>query len=230
MSTSLTIAIDGPAGTGKSSVSKGLARALGARYLDTGAMYRIMTLHMLRAGVDVTDPDAIAAASSDVPLSVGLRPRRGSLFPWGRGCFAVDPWRRGDPCRVGGVRRSGGASAAGATAATARRGRGQRGGGGPRHRHGGVAGRGREVLPDGVGGDACASAQRPEHRQRVRGRLRRRAGRCAPSRSPGFDACGVPSPSGGRRDRRRHQRHDRGAKWLRTWSTSSNSGRGRCDE
>jgi CMP/dCMP kinase len=67
----MTIAIDGPAGTGKSSVSKGLARALGARYLDTGAMYRIMTLHMLRAGVDLSDPDAIAAASSDVSLLVG---------------------------------------------------------------------------------------------------------------------------------------------------------------
>jgi CMP/dCMP kinase len=71
VSASLTIAIDGPAGTGKSSVSKGLARTLGARYLDTGAMYRIMTLHMLRAGVDLSDPDAIAAASSDVSLSVG---------------------------------------------------------------------------------------------------------------------------------------------------------------
>ena len=80
MSTSLTIAIDGPAGTGKSSVSKGLARALGARYLDTGAMYRIMTLHMLRAGVDVTDPDAIAAASSDVPLSVGYDPDEDRCF------------------------------------------------------------------------------------------------------------------------------------------------------
>lgn len=74
MSASLTIAIDGPAGTGKSSVSKGLARALGARYLDTGAMYRIMTLHMLRAGIDLSDQDAIAAASADVPLSVGYNP------------------------------------------------------------------------------------------------------------------------------------------------------------
>ncbi|HUL98865.1 MAG TPA: (d)CMP kinase [Mycobacterium sp.] len=80
MSTSLRIAIDGPAGTGKSSVSKALARALGARYLDTGAMYRIMTLHMLRAGVDVTDPDAVAAASSDVPLSVGHDPDRECCF------------------------------------------------------------------------------------------------------------------------------------------------------
>jgi CMP/dCMP kinase len=72
--TAMTIAIDGPAGTGKSSVSKGLARALNARYIDTGAMYRVMTLHMLRAGVDLSDPDAIAAASADVPLSVGDDP------------------------------------------------------------------------------------------------------------------------------------------------------------
>jgi cytidylate kinase len=80
VSVSLTIAIDGPAGTGKSSVSKGLARTLGARYLDTGAMYRMMTLHMLRAGVDVTDPDAVAAASSDVPMSVGYDPDEGRCF------------------------------------------------------------------------------------------------------------------------------------------------------
>ena len=59
----LVIAIDGPAGTGKSSVSRGLARALGARYLDTGAMYRIATLAMLRAGVDLDDPESIAAAT-----------------------------------------------------------------------------------------------------------------------------------------------------------------------
>ena len=74
MTASVTIAIDGPAGTGKSSVSKGLARALSARYLDTGAMYRVMTLHMLREGVDLSDPDAIAAESADVPLSVGYDP------------------------------------------------------------------------------------------------------------------------------------------------------------
>ena len=50
MTSSLVIAVDGPAGTGKSSVSRGLARSLGARYLDTGAMYRIVTLAVLRAG------------------------------------------------------------------------------------------------------------------------------------------------------------------------------------
>ena len=67
------VAIDGPAGTGKSSVARGLARALGARYLDTGAMYRIATLAAVRAGVDLTDPDAIAAAT-DIALSVGYDP------------------------------------------------------------------------------------------------------------------------------------------------------------
>jgi cytidylate kinase len=68
---SLTIAIDGPAGTGKSSVSRGLARALGARYLDTGAMYRIVTLAVVRAGIDLSDTPAIEEAAADIPLSVG---------------------------------------------------------------------------------------------------------------------------------------------------------------
>jgi cytidylate kinase len=69
----VVVAVDGPAGTGKSSVSRGLARTLGARYLDTGAMYRIVTLAMLRANVDLTDTAAISDAS-DVPLSVGHDP------------------------------------------------------------------------------------------------------------------------------------------------------------
>ena len=74
MTDSLTIAVDGPAGTGKSSVSRGLAQSLGARYLDTGAMYRIVTLAVLRAGVDLNDTPAIEAAAADVPLSVGYDP------------------------------------------------------------------------------------------------------------------------------------------------------------
>lgn len=69
----VVVAIDGPAGTGKSSVSRGLAKALGVRYIDTGSMYRIATLAMLRDGVDLDDPEAIAAAV-DVPLSVGFDP------------------------------------------------------------------------------------------------------------------------------------------------------------
>ena len=70
----VVVAIDGPAGTGKSSVSRGLAHALQARYLDTGAMYRIVTLAVLRAGIDPADQAAVGAASSTVKLSVGSDP------------------------------------------------------------------------------------------------------------------------------------------------------------
>lgn len=68
--TDIVVAIDGPAGTGKSSVSKGLAQALGARYLDTGGMYRMVTLAVLRAGVDPADADAVGSIGSTAQLSV----------------------------------------------------------------------------------------------------------------------------------------------------------------
>lgn len=74
MTDGMVIAVDGPAGTGKSSVSRGLARALGARYLDTGAMYRMVTLAVLRAGIDPADGDAVAAAVDRVELAVGYDP------------------------------------------------------------------------------------------------------------------------------------------------------------
>ena len=74
MSDSVVIAVDGPAGTGKSSVSRGLARELHARYLDTGAMYRIVTLAVLRAGAELGDTLAVESAAADVPLSVGYDP------------------------------------------------------------------------------------------------------------------------------------------------------------
>ncbi|OBJ72589.1 (d)CMP kinase [Mycobacterium sp. 1274756.6] len=67
----ITVAIDGPAGTGKSTVSRGLARALQARFLDTGAMYRIAALAVLRAGVDPADADAVAATVAAADISVG---------------------------------------------------------------------------------------------------------------------------------------------------------------
>ena len=75
----VVIAIDGPAGTGKSSVSRRLAEVLGARYVDTGAMYRIATLAMLRGGVDLEDPASVAAAA-DVPISVGFDPEVEQTF------------------------------------------------------------------------------------------------------------------------------------------------------
>jgi CMP/dCMP kinase len=70
----LVIAMDGPSGSGKSSVSKGVARALGLRYLDTGAMYRAVTWWMLREGVPVEDPEAVAARAAEPRLSCGTDP------------------------------------------------------------------------------------------------------------------------------------------------------------
>ncbi|OBK36496.1 cytidylate kinase [Mycobacterium sp. 1245111.1] len=71
---SVIVAVDGPAGTGKSSVSRGLAHALHARYLDTGAMYRIATLAVLRAGVDPADQDAVRSVAASAKMSVGHDP------------------------------------------------------------------------------------------------------------------------------------------------------------
>jgi CMP/dCMP kinase len=70
----VVVAVDGPAGTGKSSVSRSLARALRARYVDTGAMYRIVTLAVLRARIDPADQAAVGAAAATVKLSVGFDP------------------------------------------------------------------------------------------------------------------------------------------------------------
>ncbi|MFJ2029527.1 (d)CMP kinase [Streptosporangium sp. NPDC087985] len=72
--TGLVVAMDGPSGSGKSSVSRGVARALGLRYLDTGAMYRAITWWVLERGVDLTDPGAIAARALDPVLSMGTDP------------------------------------------------------------------------------------------------------------------------------------------------------------
>ncbi|MBB1016212.1 cytidylate kinase, partial [Dietzia schimae] len=53
------MAIDGPAGTGKSTLARTLARRIGGAYLDTGAMYRVATLQVLRAGIDPEDAAAV---------------------------------------------------------------------------------------------------------------------------------------------------------------------------
>lgn len=68
------VAIDGPAGSGKSSTSRGVAERLGFDYLDTGAMYRAMTWAMLNRGIDVHDPQAVADAASAVRIWVGTDP------------------------------------------------------------------------------------------------------------------------------------------------------------
>jgi cytidylate kinase len=70
----LVIAMDGTAGSGKSSASRGVARLLGLRYLDTGAMYRAMTWQMLQDGVDVDDPDAVARHAPTAEIGIGTSP------------------------------------------------------------------------------------------------------------------------------------------------------------
>ena len=74
MTAPLTIAIDGPSGSGKSSVSKAVASRLGVGYLDTGAMYRALTWWCLEQGLDLDDTDAVAAAARDLPLEIGTDP------------------------------------------------------------------------------------------------------------------------------------------------------------
>jgi cytidylate kinase len=66
------IAIDGPAGSGKSTVARKLAERLGLRYLDTGAMYRAVTFAALRRNIDPGDPDPVAALARRVDLEVTL--------------------------------------------------------------------------------------------------------------------------------------------------------------
>ena len=67
------IAIDGPAGSGKSTVAQAVARKLGVAYLDTGAMYRSVTHMALERGIDVTDGDALAALARDLEIVVDDR-------------------------------------------------------------------------------------------------------------------------------------------------------------
>ena len=70
----LVIAVDGPAGSGKSSAARGAARALQLRYLDTGAMYRALTWMALQAGVDVGSPAAVAAFLPGPAIEPGTDP------------------------------------------------------------------------------------------------------------------------------------------------------------
>jgi CMP/dCMP kinase len=65
----LVIAIDGPAGSGKSSVARAVAALLGWSFLDTGAMYRAVTWEALERDVDVHDAAAVAALAADVQLT-----------------------------------------------------------------------------------------------------------------------------------------------------------------
>jgi cytidylate kinase len=71
----LVVAIDGPSGSGKSSVSKEVARRLKLAYLDTGAMYRALTWFCLENGTDLDDGAAVEAAAEALPLEVSTSPQ-----------------------------------------------------------------------------------------------------------------------------------------------------------
>ncbi len=64
------VAIDGPAGAGKSTVAKILAGRLGYIYVDTGAMYRAMAFHFLRLGIDGGDEDAVSSAAAEANVTI----------------------------------------------------------------------------------------------------------------------------------------------------------------
>lgn len=70
----LIVAVDGPSGSGKSSVCRAAAKTVGAAYLDTGAMYRAATWYCLDQNVDLDDEDAVAVAVESLPLSISTDP------------------------------------------------------------------------------------------------------------------------------------------------------------
>ncbi len=79
MTSNVVVAIDGPSGSGKSSTSRGVAAKLGLRYLDTGAMFRAMTWFMLREGVDVSDPRAVAGRVNSPLIESGTDPNHPTI-------------------------------------------------------------------------------------------------------------------------------------------------------
>jgi cytidylate kinase len=74
------VALDGPSGTGKTTVARKLANSLSAGYLDTGAMYRAITVAVLRARVDPTDAAAVAGLAKGLKLEIGTSPARPSVL------------------------------------------------------------------------------------------------------------------------------------------------------
>ena len=70
---SYQIAIDGPAGAGKSTIAKEIARRLGFIYVDTGAMYRAMALYLLKKEIPTDDPEKIRAASQKADITIAYK-------------------------------------------------------------------------------------------------------------------------------------------------------------
>lgn len=76
---SIAIAIDGPAGAGKSTIAKAAAKHLGFIYVDTGAMYRAIGLNCLRNGIDPTDAQAVTALLADTKVSLARDEQKNQL-------------------------------------------------------------------------------------------------------------------------------------------------------
>lgn len=72
----MVITIDGPAGSGKSTAAREVAKALGIAHLDTGATYRAATLAAMRAGIDLSDEAALAAVARDMAIEMLPSPQR----------------------------------------------------------------------------------------------------------------------------------------------------------
>lgn len=79
MENALVVALDGPSGSGKSSTARGVADRLSLAFLDTGAMYRAMTWALLQRGVDVNDPEEVAAVAGDIHIVSGTNPLAPSI-------------------------------------------------------------------------------------------------------------------------------------------------------
>ena len=114
----MIVAIDGPAGSGKSTVASTLARRLGFRYLDTGAMYRALTWIARRDGVDLADGAALAGVAAAHPVSFG---QDGLVELDGEDVTVSHPGRRDRPARSRRGAASGGARGDARAAARARR-------------------------------------------------------------------------------------------------------------
>lgn len=72
MKDKFSIAIDGPAGAGKSTIAKNVSKELGVIYVDTGAMYRAMALYMIREGIDAEDAAGISAKCKSADISIAF--------------------------------------------------------------------------------------------------------------------------------------------------------------
>ena len=87
------IAVDGPAGAGKSTIAKLVAKELGFVYVDTGAMYRAMALYFLRKGVDPKEAEEIGRSCPEVDVTIRYQEGTAGTFKRRR-CFRFDPYRR----------------------------------------------------------------------------------------------------------------------------------------